>query len=358
MPKSTDYTHMSASNPAQEQPYRIRTGTRPAAAAGLSARANAATAEGLIRWRRAITWVLAVVWLLDAALQYQPYMFTKAFPKDILQPTGAGSPTWVRAPVTWSANLMIHHIVFWNALFATAQLVIAIGIGVGLFVPRLLKPALAASIGWALMVWWLGEGLGGVLAGAISPVMGFPGAVILYALIAVLVWPRPTVDPANAAGTVSVADTSPLTKLGARLVWVVLWLSFAYEALLPDNRSPSALHDMVTGMSDGEPGWVVSINNWGARIIGDRGTEFSVVLAVLFVFVALAVFVPTLIKPAIVLMVVLAALIWSVAENFGGIATGQGTDPNSGPLLAVVALCYWPVIRHRPADRWGIEDVE
>jgi hypothetical protein len=349
---------MSATNPTHDQPLRTRAWTRSAAAAASAARADVTTSEALIRWRRGLTWALAIVWLLDAALQYQPYMFTKAFPKDVLQPTGAGSPTWVRAPVTWSSNLMIHHIVFWNSLFATAQLAIAVGIGAGLFVPRFLKPALVGSIGWALMVWWLGEGLGGVLAGAVSPVMGFPGAVILYALIAILVWPPRTAgDPTSTGVSVSVADASPLKTLGARLVWIVLWLSFAYEAVLPDNRSPSALHDMVAGMSDGEPGWVKSINNGGARVIGDRGTEFSVVLAVLFLLIALAVFVPALTRPAVLLTAVLAALIWSVAENFGGIATGQGTDPNSGPLLAIVALCYWPVIRHRSAKQPGIEDV-
>jgi hypothetical protein len=36
-----------------------------------------------------------------------------------------------------------------------------------------------------------------------------------------------------------------------------------------------------------------------------------------------------------------AALLW-VAEGLGGIFTGGRTDPNSGPLLALLAACYWP----------------
>ena len=51
--------------------------------------------------------------------------------------------------------------------------------------------ALAASIAWALAVWWLGEGLGGVLTGAASPVTGAPGAALLYALAAVLLLAGP-----------------------------------------------------------------------------------------------------------------------------------------------------------------------
>ena len=37
-----------------------------------------------------------------------------------------------------------------------------------------------------------------------------------------------------------------------------------------------------------------------------------------------------------------AAFIW-IAEGLGGVLTGGGTDPNSGPLLALVALAYWPL---------------
>ena len=52
-----------------------------------------------------------------------------------------------------------------------------------------MRLALAASIAWSIGVWWFGEGFGGVLSGAASPLNGAPGAVILYALLAVLLWP-------------------------------------------------------------------------------------------------------------------------------------------------------------------------
>jgi hypothetical protein len=32
-----------------------------------------------------------------------------------------------------------------------------------------------------------------------------------------------------------------------------------------------------------------------------------------------------------------------VGEAFGTILTGGGTDPDSGPLLALLALTYWPL---------------
>ena len=43
------------------------------------------------------------------------------------------------------------------------------------------------------------------------------------------------------------------------------------------------------------------------------------------------------------LAIVVAALIWVFAEALGGILAGGGTDLNSGPLLALLALAYWPL---------------
>ena len=43
-------------------------------------------------------------------------------------------------------------------------------------------------------------------------------------------------------------------------------------------------------------------------------------------------------------------MIWVFGEALGRILTGGGTDPNSGPLLILLALAYWPV-RTRPPHR-------
>lgn len=290
----------------------------------------------LMRTRQRLTWALGAAWLLDAALQFQPYMFTQDFPKTTLLPTGQGSPGWVSGPVSWAATLMGDHLIVLNTLFGLTQLVIAVGI----LLPRTRKPALVSSIVWSLLVWWLGEGLGMMFAGPVSVLMGLPGAVILYALIAVIVWPRTT------PGGQSVATASPLTAGGAKLLWSAVWTLFVAETLLPANRAPSALHDMVAGMATGEPGWVSSINHLGAALLANHGTQTSIVLAALFAVVAVSVFAPPrLLKPALILAVTLAAVIWTFGEDFGGIAIGHATDPNSGPLLAILALCYWP---HNP----------
>jgi hypothetical protein len=39
---------------------------------------------------------------------------------------------------------------------------------------------------------------------------------------------------------------------------------------------------------------------------------------------------------------VVAAVIWVAGEAFGMILAGGATDPNSGLLLILLALAYWP----------------
>src|SRR5262249_60191946 len=78
--------------------------------------------------RRAIQVTLGVLWLLDAALQFQPYMFTKAFVRDVILSTAPGNPAIVARPIIWAANLMLGHIVIANAIFATLQLLLALGL--------------------------------------------------------------------------------------------------------------------------------------------------------------------------------------------------------------------------------------
>jgi hypothetical protein len=303
---------------------RLRTSTSTRSAADLDA-------------RRALQLCLAGLWLLDGVLQFQPYMFTKDFARQMLASSAAGNPAVVAGPITWVAHLTAAHSVGANTAFALTQLLLGLAIA---WRPTL-KPALAASIVWALAVWWLGEGLGGVLTGGAGPVAGGPGAAFLYAMLAVLLWPpRSTSEPASfvAAGRLGVTR--------ARLMWVVLWAALAGFAVQGASRSAQGLHDIFAGSATGQPAWLAAIANRTADLVADRGLTVSIVLAV--VLAALAVGgcgSPMVVRATVVTAVVLAATIWLTAQALGGLVGGQGTDPNSGPLLILLALAYWPFAR-------------
>jgi len=313
-------------------------GVRPAWRSRMGA--GAGTAREAPDARRLLQLTLAGIWLLDGLLQYQAFMFSKGF-SDMLAGTASGNPGVVASPITWDATLVEHHLVLLNSVFATIQLLIGIGIA---WRPTV-RVALAASIAWSLGVWWFGEGLGMVLTGDVSPVNGAPGAVILYALLAVLLWPsdRPgRLAPFVAARAVGV----PV----ARALWLVLWLSLAYFALLPGNRAPQALHDMIAGMTDGQPGWLAALDRGAASLVAHQGLAASIVLAVALAIIAVGVYLPApAARGTLVLAIVVAAVIWVFGEAFGEIMAGGATDPNSGPLLALLALTYWPARAVAPA---------
>jgi hypothetical protein len=187
-------------------------------------------------------------------------------------------------------------------------------------------------------VWWFGEGLGGILDGGASPLNGAPGAVIIYALLAVLLWPADRDVSARFIAARAVGAHL------ARALWLVLWLSLAYFALTPANRAPQAVSGMIAGMNSGEPGWLSAIERGGASLVANQGLAASVVLAVALVVIAVGVYLPRpFARATLVLAIVVALVIWVVAEAFGGILAGGGTDPNSGPLLVLLALAYWPL---------------
>ncbi len=281
--------------------------------------------------RRALQLALAVIWLLDGVLQFQPFMFGKGFPQ-MLAGTAQGNPGFAARSITWNAAFVSHHLAVFNAIFACVQAAIGLGIA---WRPAV-RIALAGSVAWAVGVWWLGEGFGGVVSGSASPLNGAPGAVILYALLAVLLWPPAKDRPAPfVAGRAVGAGV-------ARALWLVLWASLGYFALTPASRAPGAASTMISGMASTEPGWLAGLDNTVATALAGRGLLVSVLLAVAFGIVAVGIYLPLrLTRAVIAAALVLAAFIW-LAEGFGGILGGSATDPNSGPLLALLALAYWP----------------
>ncbi len=297
---------------------------------------------------RTLRVVLGLIWILDGALQFQPYMFTRSFVNNVIVPTAQGNAGFVSHPTIAIAHFITPDIAVWNALFAALQVVLGVGIIGGAYRKRtsVLRAALAASIGWSLMVWWLSEGLGGILTGG-SPLSGAPGAVALYAVVAILLWPK-------GAGVDDAPGAPLLESVFARMVWLALWGFSGFLLLEPANQGRGAVSSLVSQAATGEPGLVHRVLTDVAHSLAGGGPWADSLLAVAMFAIGAGVALGRHPRPFLVLSIVVSGAIWVFGEAFGGILTGQGTDPNSGPLWALLALCMWvgvPLWSHPAHDR-------
>jgi hypothetical protein len=266
---------------------------------------------------------LGLIWLADGALQLQPFMFGRAFVTQVIAPNAVGQPGVVAGPVIFAAHLIGPRIALFNAFAATTQLLI----GLGLVYRPTVKLALLASFGWGLGVWWVGEGLGGLLTGSASPLTGAPGPALLYVLAGLIVWPR-------AAGGL-------LGERGARVGYAVVWFGLAALWLLPANRGPDAVHDAIANAPSGA-GWLSSIQSSLAAATAGRGLAIAVLAAVASAVIGLAVLFDRWTMPALALSLVIALTYFIVGQGMGGILTGSATDPGSGPLLILLGAAFYP----------------
>ena len=274
--------------------------------------------HGLRVTRRHLQIALGLLWLLDGGLQLQPFMLRTSFARQILDPVAAGQPHFVSAPVQWAANIIAAHPVAWDVPFATVQLLI----GLGLLVPRTAKLTLAASIPWALGVWFFGEGLSGLASGHASLLTGAPGSVLLYAVLALAAWPRR--DP---------SEEAPARWLP--LAWAVLWVGGAIFQALPGQNTSTAVAGAI---NSGAPGWLGRLDASIAGWITPHGTTVVVALVVAEALIGLGALYRRSRGPAVAAGLVLALAIWVIGQDLGLLYTGQATDPNTAPIIALVAI--------------------
>ncbi|MHB8245436.1 MAG: hypothetical protein ACYDGN_08790 [Acidimicrobiales bacterium] len=288
--------------------------------------------------QRLLQVLLGVIWLVDGVLQLQPAMFGRRFVTGVLLPTAQGNPHPVAASITAMAHFLEPHIALWNALFAAIQLLI----GLGLLVRGTVRLALVGSFAWALLVWWFAEGLGGLFAGTASPLSGAPGAALIYIVVGLLVWPRREAD----TGLTSAASGSLLGDAGARAACAVLWIGSAALLLQPANLSKRALSGTLAAAGAGQPSWYAKLLLGAASALGSSGAVLAVGITVAvgawMASVGFGAALGRRTRGVLVAATLVGLLIWVFPEGLGGVLTGQGTDPNTGPLLVLAGLAwYW-----------------
>lgn len=285
---------------------------------------------------------LAGLWLLDGLLQLQPYMFTKNFAVQTILPVTDGNPGWIATPVTWSAKIIENHAVATDTAFALIQVLLGLGIA---YRPTR-RHAIYCSAVWAAFVWYFGEGLGGLFTGQANPLTGAPGSASVYLLAAILLWPTRRTGPFPAAAWIGAR--------AARIVWSAFWTGLAALTLLPTNRAAGAFTDALTGgmMSTGEPSWFTTMTDHANRLIIGHDLTVAIVLAVLLGLIAVSVWLPRreLVQAGLIAAAVVGAVYWVFGQAFGMPFMGMATDPNTGPLMVLLAAAYWPVRGHDAVD--------
>lgn len=284
--------------------------------------------------RRGIQIALGLIWLLDGALQFQPYMYSRAFISETIEPMLSMQPAWLAHSINWAGHLAASNLTVWNTLFALVQC----SIGIGLLYRPTVKPALALSFVWTLVVWWFGEGFGMLFMDMGSPFNGAPGAVLLYAVIGLMVWPTDSRDDRSAAAS------GPLGERGGLAAWSAVWGCSALLWLEILMRPVYSISGSLTEASTDSMPWLASLQHSLSTTLQGDGKSIAVVL--LIVSLALAAGAWTRRRRETLILGTLVALVyWLLGQSLGGLTSGNATDPNAGPLLVLLAFSVWPAAR-------------
>ena len=280
--------------------------------------------------RRTLQSLLALLWLLAGALQFQPYMYGKGF-ITILSGMAPQQPHWLATSLLWGAHSVQHDQVVYNTMIGLIQ----IGIGLGILYRGTVKQALIVSFVWGVAVWWFGEAFGMLFMNMASPLTGAPGPAILYVLVGAIAWPNDR--PGGLLGV-----------YGARVAWAWLWLLMGGLWLTNVNSSANATHDLIQA-APGGAGWLTSVQHAFMNASAGHGLLIAVLLAAVSVSIGLAVAFGWRPRLFLGLAIGLNLVYWVVGQGFGGILLGTATDPNGGPVFVLLSVALYTLV---PCPLW------
>lgn len=280
--------------------------------------------------------ILGVLWLIDGLLQLQPAMFTMNMVTKVMNPTAVGQPGPIAASLNWIIAVTTHNLIAINLLIVVVQVILGVLLIAGFWV----RGTVIASIVWALIVWYGGEGMSMLLTGQASALTGAPGAVLLYPLLGFVIYPRRTSnDPSSEGGL--------LSRLQLRWILAGFWIFVALLQLQPYWWQDGQISGVISGMAGqgGLDGILLDPTfNALSKITAHAEIVLNILLIIVFLAlgIGLAVTKQDRVRPWLIASIIMSVLIWWGAEAFGMVLTGMATDFNSGLLLVVMALGCWP----------------
>ncbi len=286
---------------------------------------------------------LGLLWLVDAVLQLQPANLSWSFARDVAD-SAMAQPAPIQRVDFWTAGIFSAH-----PLAAGLGVgMIQVTLGAAILWPPTRRVGLLCSIPWAVIVWALGEGFGGLFTGFSMLPSGAPGAALLYSITAIMLLPRS--GPTTSQGsTESAAHFGLLGDRGTLMVWGGLWFGAALLQVIPVVTLGFKLSANIHTTSLAEPRWLGSLDQVSARFAGTHGVGLTAVLVVLELSFASVVFVRGIWRTRLLRGALFTLpLLWLAGENFGGLLTGSATDLGAMPLYAVLALGLLPPHGVRP----------
>jgi hypothetical protein len=160
-------------------------------------------------------------------------------------------------------------------------------------------------------------------------------------------------------------------------IWLVLWVGGGIYQMLPGQDTASDVSSMISGMAEGAPGWLASLDNHTANVINgfsgpskkittcssgssmnmtgaqmahmsnqsctstqsDPGYWFILLMTGIQIGIGFGIlFSGIWRKLAISLGIVLSLAFWVVGQSLGAYFTGLATDPNAAPLFVLLGL--------------------
>ncbi|MGZ5978903.1 MAG: hypothetical protein ACXWNX_15780, partial [Isosphaeraceae bacterium] len=142
------------------------------------------------------------------------------------------------------------------------------------------------------------------------------------------------------------------------LAWVSLWAGGAILQALPGNNSGVAVASIIESSSTAAAHWLGTLDSSVAAWFSHHDAAVYGLIAV-EALVGLAALAPKSARPSFAVGLLLAVAIWLVPQNFGQISSGQATDPNTAPLIALMGVALladrgrsirWPLRPGIPGD--------